>query len=150
VLSVLLLLGLLMSLRADPPAGAETQTKPLQAQDSDARGRWMRAKTSSAQEIFASLVSRDLARVETTARRMQGLNLLEQWLQATDYVNKSDYQAQLNLFEFALKELIRTARADDVEGALQAFLRMSESCVHCHQLIRDRPVEQTSSAGDEK
>jgi hypothetical protein len=102
--------------------------------------RWMQVKLKSAQDIFAGLTSGDFSQVETSARRMQVLHILEQWSKRHDFEEKSDYEGQLNAFEFATKELVRHARHKDAEGALNAYTQMSQSCVRCHMLIRD--VEQ--------
>jgi hypothetical protein len=97
----------------------------------------MQAKLHATQEIFAGLTKGNLDTVATNARRMQSVHILEQWLSDTGFEDRSDYQGQLNAFEYANKELIRFAEADDVDGALGAYIKLSESCVHCHQLIRD-------------
>jgi hypothetical protein len=103
--------------------------------------RWMQAKLVATQQIFAGLTKGDLEAVATSARRMQSVHILEQWLRDTGFEDESEYQGQLNAFEFANKEIIRFAGDDDVEGALGAYLKLSESCVRCHQLIRDAPDE---------
>lgn len=99
--------------------------------------RWMQAKLSATQEIFEGLTKGDLEAVTTNARRMQAVHILEQWLRDTGFEEESEYQGQLNAFEFANKELIRFAGADDMDGALGAYQMLTESCVRCHQLIRD-------------
>ncbi|MEZ6057603.1 MAG: hypothetical protein R3C01_12960 [Planctomycetaceae bacterium] len=98
---------------------------------------WMKVKQRSAEEIFASLTNGDFKQLETSARRMQLLNVLEQWRRDHDLKNDSHYQAQLNAFEFATKELIRTAKDKDIDGALNSYVDMTRSCVRCHQAIRD-------------
>lgn len=99
---------------------------------------WMKGKLRSAQRIFDGLTNGDLEAVESSARRMHGLNVLEQWVRSNEYVNQSKYKGQLNAFEFATKELIRLSEAKDIDGALEAYVQMSRSCVRCHTLVRDR------------
>lgn len=99
--------------------------------------RWMAAKLNSAQEIFADLTRGDFAGVEENARRMQVINLLEQWARDADFERESDYVGQLNAFEFSIKELVRHAGDENTDGALQAYQDMSASCIRCHELIRD-------------
>ena len=41
--------------------------------------RWMAVKLSSSQHVFEALTRGDFQQLETSARRMQVLNLLEQW-----------------------------------------------------------------------
>lgn len=117
--------------------------RPSLAQDraddppKDDRDAWMQVKLTSAQQILAHLTSGDFAKLQTSARRMQVMNFLEQWSRDADFTNKSEYQGQLNAFEFATKELMRHADDKDIDGALKSYVAMTESCVHCHKLIRD-------------
>ncbi len=115
-------------------ASAQDEPKPLTKEEHDG---WMAAKLTHAQQIFAHLTNGDLKSLEGSARRMQVMNILEHWGRDTNFTNKSGYQGQLNAFEFATKELIRHAGDNNVDGALKAYVSMSQSCVRCHQLIRD-------------
>jgi hypothetical protein len=105
------------------------------------RDRWMIVKLTSTQQILEHLTSGDFEKMEASARRMQVINLLEKWQRDEDFADKSDYQGRLNTFEFSLKELIRHAGDKNTDGALKAYLGMTESCVRCHQLIRDRDTK---------
>jgi len=99
--------------------------------------KWMEIKLKSSQEILAALARGDAKSIETYARRMLLLNVLEQWKTTKPYVDNSAYDAQLNAFEFATKELARTGKAGDINGALDSYVLLTKSCVKCHQVIRD-------------
>ncbi len=99
--------------------------------------RWMALKLTSSQRIFEGLTKGDFDQMERAARRMNVMNLLEQWSRNNTIRDRSDYQGQLNAFDFATKELVRYAGDHDMDGALKAYVAMSESCVRCHQVIRD-------------
>jgi hypothetical protein len=114
---------------------------PADDREEDDPDGWMRAKLASTQRIFEGLTEGDFDAVATNARRMRSVHFLEQWLRDTGFEDQSEYQGQLNAFEFANKELIRFADDEDVDGALDAYLQLSESCIRCHQLIRDAPEE---------
>ncbi len=101
------------------------------------KDRWMTVKLNAAQQILADLTSGDFDQLEKSARRMQVMNFMEQWQRDAEVKRKSDYQGQLNAFEFSTKELIRYAGDQDTEGALGAYVALTQSCVRCHQLIRD-------------
>ena len=105
------------------------------------RDRWMSVKLTSAQRILEDLTTGDFERLAADARRMHVMNFLEQWLREEDFEEKSDYQGQLNAFEFSTKELIRHAADENSEGSLKAYVAMTESCVRCHDLIRDHNNE---------
>jgi hypothetical protein len=125
-----------LALLADDPAVRQSAvvTADIKQEEVD---RWMQVKLKSAQDIFAGLTNGDFDQVETSARRMQVLHILEQWSKRHEFEEKSDYEGQLNAFEFATKELVRTARQRNAEGSLNAYTQMSQSCVRCHMLIRD-------------
>lgn len=126
--------GPLLAVERPDISAADDQQKSAQPVDRDA---WMEVKLTSAQQILKDLTSGDFKGLQTSARRMQVMNFLEQWQRDEDFEKKSDYQGQLNAFEFATKELIRNAGDENVDGALKAYVAMTESCVRCHQLIRD-------------
>lgn len=117
-----------------PKEGAK---EPVAAQKEDEGDRWMKAKLHSAQQIFAGLTEGDLEIVKKRAQYMAVVNVLEDWLKKNDFTKKSAYRGQLNAFEFANRELIRHAEDDNLDGALDAWLKLSRSCVECHKLIRD-------------
>lgn len=122
----------------DPPAKtgeAATIGKPVTKEEAD---KWMRIKLKSSQQILAGLTSGDPKAIEENARRMLVLNVLENWQRENKLTRQSDYEAQLNAFEFATKELIRTGHDKDIDGALEAYTMLTKSCVKCHQLIRDQ------------
>jgi hypothetical protein len=116
----------------------EEQNEPAAAQKTADEGdRWMQAKLHSSQQIFAGLTQGNLEVVKKRAQFMAVVNVLEDWLKKSELKKKSAYQGQMNAFEFANKELIRTADDGDIDGALEAWVKLSRSCVECHKLIRD-------------
>ncbi len=115
----------------DKPTGGETR------EGANKQDPWMQVKLSATQHALASLTAGDFETLEQDASRLLVLNVLENWLKENKTTRSSEYQGQVNAFEFATKELIRTARAQDAEGALKSFQALSASCVHCHQLVRD-------------
>lgn len=115
----------------------ESQKEPVAAQKESEADRWMHAKLNYAQQIFAGLTEGDLEVVKKRAQLMAVVNVLEDWMKKSDFKKKSAYQGQLNAFEFANKELIRNADDDNIDGALEAWLKLSRSCVECHKMIRD-------------
>jgi hypothetical protein len=137
------ILGLGVDGRSDEPAPtsgaakAASTEKPASKEESD---KWMHIKLKASQEIFAGLTHGDAKKIEDNSRRMLVLNLLEQWRRDNDFTRQSEYDAQLNAFEYATKELIRTSHDKDIGGALDAYVLLSKSCVKCHQLIRDVPT----------
>ena len=137
----ILAVGLVLTLSADDrpakPAAAVPGAEPENPAPGDHDG-WMHLKLLSSQQAFDGLTHGEFHKVETAARCMLVLNLLEDWAKEREIKQRSQYRAQLNAFEFAVKELVRTAEDHNTEGALDAYVSMTRSCVRCHELIRDR------------
>ena len=115
----------------------KNRKEPVTAQEADEGDRWMHAKLDAAQQIFAGLTHGDLKTVKKSAQAMLVVHVMESWVKEKEFSEKSRYQGQLNAFEFANKELIRQAEDNYLDGALDAWVRLSRSCVECHKLIRD-------------
>lgn len=114
------------------------EAPPAKVQTPAEHDRWMQIKLASSQQILAALTSGDMRDVERNARRIQVFNLLEQWAKDNPTTRQSDYRGQLNAFEYATKELVRYSQDGDTNGALEAYVNMTRSCVKCHELIRDK------------
>ncbi len=120
----------------------ETPKESVAVQKADEGDRWMQAKLHSAQQIFAALTQGELETVKKRAQLMAVMNVMEDWLKKkSEFSKKSAYQGQLNAFEFATKELIRHSDDENIDGALEAWVKLSRSCIECHKLIRD-PAKQ--------
>lgn len=93
---------------------------------------WMEAKLGYSQKILASLSKGDLGSVSKNAENMNFMGYLEKWAKA----ETPAYKQQMSLFQFANEELVRQAKAKNLEGATLAFNQLTVSCVQCHKLIR--------------
>jgi len=133
--------GIVLIAADPPPSPKKPATNPDEDQQSKDANKWMQIKLHSSQEIFAALSRGDAKAIETPARRMLLLNVLEQWKSNKPYLDHSQYEAQLNAFEYAVKELARTGRDNNINDALDAYVAMTKSCVRCHQVVRD-PVSK--------
>ncbi|WP_437192640.1 hypothetical protein [Planctomicrobium sp. SH527] len=137
-LSVLLGTVITLPLYGDSKPGAAPKPEEKKADSSEAN-LWMQIKLHSSQEILSGLTNADFKVIEEQSRRLMAFNFLEIWVQENSFPKTSEYQGQLNSFEFATKELVRTAKAKDIDGALNSYLLLTRSCVECHKLIRDVP-----------
>jgi hypothetical protein len=139
--AMICLVGWLVTLSA---GGAQLERKrekgdEKQTDAAKERDRWMLLKLSSSHEVFEALTKGDLDDVARNGRRLLAANILEQWLRDAEFKNQSAYKGQLNAFEYSVKELVRHAEDKDVDGALDAYVGMTQACVRCHKLIRDVP-----------
>ncbi|WP_437229884.1 hypothetical protein SH661x_001672 [Planctomicrobium sp. SH661] len=126
-----------------PLYGDPKPTAPAKAEQPDQNqtesNKWMQLKLHSSQEILAGLTNGDFKKIEDQSRRLLVFNILENWRRENPLARDSEYQGQLNSFEFAVKELVRHSEAKEIDGALDAYVRLTRSCVECHKVIRDAP-----------
>ena len=127
--------GLMMTAPSHSSGQPASQTSDGQSRQE--HNKWMESKLRFSQEIFAALTRGDAKQIETNARRMLMVNIVEQWKVDKPYMDSSEYEAQLNAFEYATKELARTGKNNNISGACDAYVLLAKSCVKCHQLLRD-------------
>ncbi len=121
----------------DSAKGASPAKADAKDQGKQDPNLWMKAKQQHAHEIFSGLTEGDLKKVEQGASMMYGVGYLERWLADSELKKHSSYEGQANAFEYSLKEMVRHAKEEDINGALNDYLMMSRTCVRCHRLIRD-------------
>lgn len=137
---LVLLMGMMIAspLFGDPNTGATVKSEQPALSKTE-ENRWMQVKLHSSQEILAGLTNGDFKKIEEQSRRLLVFNVLENWRRENALAKDSEYQGQLNSFEFAAKELVRNAEAKNIDGALNSYVLLTRSCVECHKLIRDVP-----------
>jgi len=101
---------------------------------------WMQKKLEYSERILSGLATEDFEAIRKNASAMQNLNRIEGFVRRR---NAKDYRTQLQIFEYANGELIRSANQKNVEGAALAFTQLTLSCVNCHKVIRQPEVTET-------
>ena len=71
--------------------------------------------------------------VAEKAEQMRVVSQIEGWVRN----RKPGYRAQFQAFELANAEILRNAKADNLDGATIAFQQLAISCVSCHKILRD-------------
>lgn len=94
---------------------------------------WMKTKLQFSQNILTGLTEADFGKIEKNADALNLTTLLEALFRS----KRPDYNQQIQLFAFANSELVRQARAKNLAGATLAYNQLTNSCVHCHQILRD-------------
>lgn len=94
---------------------------------------WMAKKLEYSERVLSGLATEDFEMIRKNASAMQKLNRIEGFVRRRD---TKDYRTQLQIFEYANSELIRSAEHKNVEGAALAFTQLTLSCVNCHKVIR--------------
>ena len=122
IVGIALMLGMAA---ASAVAQEEDQEKPTSF--------WMEKKLEYSERILSGLATEDFEAIRKNASAMQKLNRIEGFVRRRD---AKDYRTQLQIFEYANSELIRSAEHKNVEGAALAFTQLTLSCVNCHKVIR--------------
>lgn len=94
---------------------------------------WMTRKLHLSQEVLAGLALKDFDKIVKAAGTMDRLNSIEKFVRG----QSAEYKAQLEMFRYANKALIRNADAENLEGATLAFNQLTLSCVNCHKHLRE-------------
>lgn len=75
----------------------------------------------------------DLQAVQEKAEQMRLVSRIEGWVRN----RKPGYREQFQAFEFANAEILRNAKANNLDGAAIGFQQLTISCVSCHKILRD-------------
>ncbi|TWU49413.1 hypothetical protein [Rubripirellula reticaptiva] len=94
---------------------------------------WMQKKLGYSSEILKGLALGDFDLVESSARHLRVLNRIEGFVRSRN----PDYRTNINLFDRSTNEVIRQAKAENIEGVTLAYHQMTLSCVRCHQTLRE-------------
>jgi len=116
---------ILMSLLALAAGGAE---KPTQKSS-----LLMARKLEHAQGILEGLATKDFDLIAKHAKIMKTFTELETWFRS----DLPNYDVQLRMFRHATDELVRQAKAENLEGATLANVQLTLCCVSCHKTVRD-------------
>ncbi|QEG35613.1 hypothetical protein [Bythopirellula goksoeyrii] len=118
--------------------------EPFPMEESRPFNFWMDVKLQKAQAIFAALTEADYKSIIDSAKQLRTLSEFE------GFVRKGtpDYVTQLRSFQFAVLEIEKQAKRENIEGVTLGFQQMTLSCVHCHNALRQTDVDhpgETSS-----
>jgi hypothetical protein len=94
---------------------------------------WMEKKLEYTQGILRGLAVGDLQSVQEKAEQMRVVSRVEGWVRN----RKPGYREQFQAFEFANAEILRNAKADNLDGAAIGFQQLTITCVSCHKILRD-------------
>jgi hypothetical protein len=93
----------------------------------------MAKKLEHAQGILEGLATKDFELIAKHAKIMNTFTELETWFRS----DLPNYDAQLRMFRHANEELIRQAKAKNLEGATLANVQLTLCCISCHRTVRD-------------
>lgn len=108
-----------------PPIRGEAQQQPISL---------MRQKLSGVKDIVEGLTTRDFGKVKTASQRLRTISVVDE---ITNRYTYEEYRRHAEDFRIGAEDLIRSAEDRDLEGATVYFNRVIQSCVRCHNLLRD-------------
>jgi hypothetical protein len=94
----------------------------------------MAKKLEYSQDMLKALMNDDFERLERDVKLMQVFTRLEEMYRA----KQPKYQEQFVKFRDSLDSLSKSVAEKDSESASQSYSNMVQSCIRCHQLIRNR------------
>jgi len=94
---------------------------------------FMRLKVQNSQAVLNGIAVGDFARIEEAADYLVRLS------KKTEFQKKDvpDYEHFNQEFRRSAEDLLKTARAKNLDGTTVAYIRLSMSCVACHKHLRD-------------
>ena len=107
---------------ADPPSNTIGETEVL-----------MRAKLSSSQKVLEGLLVEDYTIIVQGAREMKKISEAAEWPRSRDPV----YEHYAAEFRRQCSKLESLANHTNHEGASFTYLKMTTTCIDCHNYVRD-------------
>ena len=125
IIAVSLLAGAASSLLLD---AAESATAPISE-----TSVLMRAKLSSSQKVLEGLLAEDFTLIAQGAKEMKRISEAAEWPRARDAV----YEHHAAEFRRQCIKLEGLAEKTNHEGASFTYLKITSTCIDCHNYVRD-------------
>ena len=100
---------------------------------------WMGHKLEESQAILAALALADFPAIVKSTDGLKGLTKIEAFVRR----RSPEYRTQLRSFKFAVEEMNKQAKAENIEAVVLGFHQMTLSCVNCHKQLRNQGIEKT-------
>jgi len=110
--------------RAAQPAGKHT------------RAEFMRQKLAFAKDVLEGLALEHFATIERGGKALKKLSEGAEW-EVSTIPNATDYVMMTTDFQRHADDLVKQAKAKNIDGATLAYVKLTMSCVQCHKFIRN-------------
>lgn len=123
---------------ADGPVASKAQAKAAATKQVPERlpekgvAKFMRAKLASSQKILEGLVTEDYKLIAKGADNLKVMSRAAEWQVFRD----PTYQRHSDTFRRAANDMIKQAKDENVDGATLTYVRVTMSCVNCHNYVR--------------
>jgi len=95
----------------------------------------MRQKLDFSKDVLEGLSLEQFASIERGAKALKKLSEAAEW-EVPTIPNATDYVAQTSEFQRSCDELLKQAKARNIDGATLAYLKLTMTCVQCHKFVR--------------
>ena len=112
-----------------------TLTRADQANQAHTRREFMRQKLDFSKEILEGLALEQFPPIERSARALKKLSEASEW-EVPTIPNATDYVALTTEFQRSCDDLLKQAKARNIDGATLAYLKITMACVQCHKFVR--------------
>jgi hypothetical protein len=99
------------------------------------RAEFMREKLNFSKDVLEGLALEQYATIEKGAKALKKLSEAAEWEVAT-IPSVTDYVMLTTDFQRHADELVKQAKAKNIDAATLAYVKLTMSCVQCHKFIR--------------
>jgi len=106
--------------------------QPIQARS---RREFMRQKLEFSKDVLEGLSLEQFASIERSAKALKKLSEAAEW-EVPTIPNATDYVALTTEFQRSCDDLLKQAKARNIDGATLSYLKLTMTCVQCHKFVR--------------
>jgi hypothetical protein len=99
------------------------------------RAEFMRLKLDHSKKILSGLVTEDFDAILTGARELNRLSQAAEW-EVPTIPDADEYLHYTADFQRITQDLMKSARAKNLDAATLAYTRLTINCVDCHKYVR--------------
>ncbi len=95
---------------------------------------YMAQKLTASQQLLAALARRDFPALAKNAEELSMIAKAASW----HLVDNEEFLRESRNFQDSVENILKQARNESLEGVTLGYVRLTFSCVHCHESVRDR------------
>jgi hypothetical protein len=111
-------------------------TRAEQPAEKPSRAEFMRQKLVFAKDVLEGLALERFPMIEKSGKALKTLSNAAEWETPT-IPNATDYVMMTTDFQQHADDLVKQAKAKNIDGATLAYVKLTMTCVQCHKFIRD-------------
>ncbi|MGO9470932.1 MAG: hypothetical protein ACLQIB_48375 [Isosphaeraceae bacterium] len=112
-----------------------TLTRAEQPNQGRSRREFMRQKLDFSKDVLEGLSLEQYASIERSAKALKKLSQAAEW-EVPTIPNATDYIALTTEFQRNCDDLLKQAKARNIDGATLSYLKLTMTCVQCHKFVR--------------